>query len=452
MSPSRSALAVVLAAGEGTRMKSQIPKVLHEVAGRSMLGHVLARLGEAGIAHVCVVVGPGQTEVRAQALQQVPQAQIFVQNQRRGTAHAVLAAQDALAGQYDDVIVLFADTPLITSSTIMSMRAALAAGAGVVALGFVAERPFGYGRLLKDDTGQLAAIVEEKDASQSQREINLCNAGLMAIDGRYALSLLKRVNDRNVKKEFYLTDIVALARGDGLIAQIAIADELEVLGVNDRQQLAQAEAVAQSRLRQRAMAQGVTMIAPETVFLAEDTTFGRDVRLEPYIVIGQGVSIADEATIYSYTHLEGVRIGAGAMIGPFARLRPGVDLAEKVKVGNFVEIKNATVAMGAKINHLSYVGDTDIGAKANIGAGVITCNYDGFFKYRTQIGAQAFIGSNSSLVAPVEIGDGAYVGSGSVVTKNIASDALGVARGQQREIPGWAAKFRAAQAEKKAKK
>ena len=451
MSPTRSALAVVLAAGEGTRMKSEIPKVLHEVAGRSMLGHVLARLSEADIPDVCVVVGPGQTQVLAQALQQVPHAQVFVQSERRGTAHAVLAAQDALAAHYDDVIVLFADTPLITSSTIIAMRAALAEGVGVVALGFVASNPFGYGRLVKDNVGRLTEIVEEKDATESQREINLCNAGLMAIDGRHALSLLKRINNRNVKKEFYLTDIVALARSEGLITQVVIADEVEVLGVNDRLQLAQAEAVAQSRLRRRAMAQGVTMIAPETVFLAEDTIIGRDVRLEPYIVIGQGVSIADGAIIYSYTHLEGVTIGAGAMIGPFARLRPGVNLADKVKVGNFVEIKNSSIAMGAKINHLSYVGDTDIGTKANIGAGVITCNYDGFFKYRTQIGAQAFIGSNSSLVAPVEIGDGAYVGSGSVVTRNVASDALVVARGQQKEIPGWAAKFRAAQVNKKTK-
>lgn len=432
-------------------MKSEIPKVLHEVAGRSMLGHVLARLSEADIPDVCVVVGPGQTQVLAQALQQVPHAQVFVQSERRGTAHAVLAAQDALAAHYDDVIVLFADTPLITSSTIIAMRAALAEGVGVVALGFVASNPFGYGRLVKDNVGRLTEIVEEKDATESQREINLCNAGLMAIDGRHALSLLKRINNRNVKKEFYLTDIVALARSEGLITQVVIADEVEVLGVNDRLQLAQAEAVAQSRLRRRAMAQGVTMIAPETVFLAEDTIIGRDVKLEPYIVIGQGVSIADGAIIYSYTHLEGVTIGAGAMIGPFARLRPGVNLGDKVKVGNFVEIKNSTIAMGAKINHLSYVGDTDIGTKANIGAGVITCNYDGFFKYRTQIGAQAFIGSNSSLVAPVEIGDGAYVGSGSVVTKNVASDALVVARGQQKEIPGWAAKFRAAQANKKTK-
>lgn len=452
MSPTRSALAVVLAAGEGTRMKSEIPKVLHEVAGRSMLGHVLARLSEADIPDVCVVVGPGQTQVRAQALQQVPHAQVFIQSERRGTAHAVLAAQDALAGRYDDVIVLFADTPLIKSSTIIAMRAALAEGAGVVALGFVASNPCGYGRLVKDNVGRLTEIVEEKDATESQREINLCNAGLMAIDGRHALSLLKRINNRNVKKEFYLTDIVSLALSEGLITQVEIADEVEVLGVNDRLQLAQAEAVVQARLRRRAMAQGVTMIAPETVFLTEDTIIGRDVRFEPYVVIGQGVSIADGAIIYSYTHLEGVTIGAGAMIGPFARLRPGVNLADKVKVGNFVEIKNSTIAMGAKINHLSYVGDTDIGTKANIGAGVITCNYDGFFKYRTQIGAQAFIGSNSSLVAPVEIGDGAYVGSGSVVTKNVASDALVVARGQQKEIPGWAAKFRAAQANKKTKK
>ena len=448
MSNSRNALAIVLAAGEGSRMKSDRAKVLHEVAGRSMLAHVLASVAAAGVGNVAVVVGPGRDDVRAETLRIAAHADVFVQSERLGTAHAVLAARVALAAGYDDLIVLFADTPLVTGATILALREALAAGAGVAALGFEAADPFGYGRLLQDSGGRLAAIREEKDASADERAIRLCNAGLMAIDGRRAFELLARIGNDNAKREYYLTDIVELARADGLETRVVVADETEVLGVNDRIQLAQAEAVLQTRLRRAAMAAGTTLVAPETVFLAHDTELGRDVVIEPHVVFGPGVTVADGAVIHSFSHLEGARVGAGATIGPYARLRPGAALAEKAKVGNFVEIKNARVAAGAKVNHLTYIGDADIGANANIGAGTITCNYDGFFKYRTVIGENAFIGSNSALVAPVTVGAGAYVGSGSVVTKDVPADSLAVARGRQIEKGGWAQAFRAAQAAK----
>jgi bifunctional UDP-N-acetylglucosamine pyrophosphorylase / glucosamine-1-phosphate N-acetyltransferase len=448
----RKALAIVLAAGEGTRMKSDRPKVLHDVAGRSMLAHVLAAVAGAGVEAVAVVIGPGRDDVRAEAQRLAPGAEVFVQTERRGTAHAVLAAREALAKGFDDVIVLFADTPLVTGATVSALRSALAEGAGVAALGFITANPFGYGRLLQDVDGRLLAIREEKDASPAERAVRLCNAGLMAIDGRQALDWLGRIGADNAKGEYYLTDVIEIARAAGRAAEIVTADETEVLGVNDRIQLAQAEAVAQDRLRRAAMAAGVTMIAPETVFLSADTAFGRDVLVEPHVVFGPGVRVADGAVIHSFSHLEGASVGAGATIGPYARLRPGASLAEKAKVGNFVEIKNANVAAGAKVNHLTYIGDADIGANANIGAGTITCNYDGFFKYRTVIGENAFIGSNSALVAPVTIGAGAYVGSGSVVTRNVAPDALAVARGRQMEKAGWGAAFRAAQAAKKAGK
>ena len=329
-----------------------------------------------------------------------------MQSERLGTAHAVLAARAAIAEGCDDLLVLFADTPLVTAPTIGALRAALAEGAAVAVLGFQASNPFGYGRLLRDESGRLVAIREEKDASDDERAVTLCNGGLMAIDGAEALRLLEKIDNKNAKGEFYLTDVVEFARADGREARVVIADETEVLGVNDRIQLAQAEAVAQTRLRRAAMAAGATMIAPETVFLSADTVIGRDVMIEPHVVFGPGVEIADGAVIHAFSHLEGARVGEGASVGPFARLRPGAALAEKAKVGNFVEIKNANVAPGAKVNHLTYIGDADIGANANIGAGTITCNYDGFLKYRTTIGENAFIGSNSSLVAPVTIGAG----------------------------------------------
>jgi len=433
-------------------MKSDRPKALHEVAGRSMLANVLASAVAAGVSRVAVIVGPGRDDVGAEARRYVPDAQMFVQSERRGTAHAVLAARTAIAEGCDDLIVLFADTPLLTAPTIGALRAAIAEGAAVAVLGFEAFNPFGYGRLLRDASGRLAAIREEKDASEEERAVTLCNGGLMAIDGAHALRLLERIDNKNAKGEFYLTDVVELARADGRQAKVVSADESEVLGVNDRIQLSQAEAVAQTRLRRAVMAGGATMIAPETVFLCADTQIGRDVTIEPHVVIGPGVAIADGAMIHAFSHLEGAQVGEGASVGPFARLRPGAALAEKAKAGNFVEIKNANVARGAKVNHLSYIGDADIGVNANIGAGTITCNYDGFLKYRTTIGDNAFIGSNSSLVAPVTIGQGAYVGSGSVITKDVAPDALAVARGRQMEKPGWAVSFRVGQAAKKAKR
>jgi bifunctional UDP-N-acetylglucosamine pyrophosphorylase/glucosamine-1-phosphate N-acetyltransferase len=448
---SRKALAIVLAAGEGTRMKSDKAKVLHAVAGRSMLGHVLASVAAADVRDIVVVIGPGRDDVRAEAQKLAPNARVFMQTERLGTAHAVLAAGEAIEDGYDDLIVLFADTPLVTGDTIRALRAALTDGAGVAALGFLAVNPFGYGRLLQDDAGQLIAIREEKDATEVERAIRLCNAGLMAIDGRRARGLLNRIGAQNAKGEYYLTDIVELARADGLETRVVVAGEDEVLGVNDRIQLAQAEAVLQTRLRRTAMAAGVTMIAPETVFLSFDTVLGRDVLIEPHVVFGTGVAVGDGAVIHAFSHLEGAQIGPEATIGPYARLRPGARLGEKTKIGNFVEIKNATIAPGAKVNHLSYIGDADIGTNANIGAGTITCNYDGYFKYRTVIGDNAFIGSNSALVAPVTIGSGAYVGSGSVLTRDVAADALAVARGRQMEKTGWARAFRAAQSVRKEK-
>jgi len=449
---SRRALAVVLAAGEGTRMKSALPKVLHEVARRPMLAHVLTSLQDSGVAATAVVVGPGRDDVRDETLRVAPRAQVFVQEQRLGTAHAVLAARDAIAAGADDLLVLFADTPLVRPATIGALRAALAAGAGVAVLGFRTASPAGYGRLIRDEAGALVAIREDKDASAAERAIDLCNAGLMAIDGRRALALLTQIRAENAKGEFYLTDVVELARAAGLKTSVVLGEEEEVLGVNDRMQLAQAERVLQDRLRQAAMAGGATLIAPETVFFCVDTKIGRDVTIEPGVVFGPGVEIADGATIHAYSHLEGAKVGEGAHVGPFARLRPGADLGAKAKVGNFVEIKSTKLGPGAKVSHLTYLGDAEVGAEANIGAGTITCNYDGFLKYRTVIGAGAFIGSNSALVAPVTVGAGAYVGSGSVVTKDVAADALAVARGRQIEKAGWASAFRQMQAAKKARK
>jgi bifunctional UDP-N-acetylglucosamine pyrophosphorylase/glucosamine-1-phosphate N-acetyltransferase len=443
----RRSLAVVLAAGEGTRMKSRRPKVLHAVAGRSMLGHVLA--AAAALDEIAVVIGAGRDDVAAEARRQRPEAQSFVQEKQLGTAHAVLAARSAFASGVDDIVVLFADTPLVRAETIAALRAALAEGAAVAVLAFEAADPFGYGRIICDAEGRPLAIREEKDASEAERAGRLCNAGLMAIAGAKALDLLDGIDATNAQKEFYLTDIVARAAAAGLGTRLVLAAEEEVLGVNDRIQLARAESVAQERLRRAAMLGGATLIAPQTVFLSYDTKIGRDVTIEPGVVIGPGVEIADGATIHAYSHLEGALVGERASVGPYGRLRPGARLAAESKVGNFVEIKGADIGVGAKVNHLTYIGDASVGAHSNIGAGVITCNYDGFFKYRTVIGENVFIGSNSALVAPVTIGDGAYVGSGSVVTKDVSADALAVARGRQMEKAGWAESFRRVQKAKK---
>ncbi len=437
----RRCLAVILAAGEGKRMCSDMPKVLHRVGGRSMLAHVLAATAEAGATAVAVVVGPERADVAAEARSVRPEARIFEQRDRRGTAHAVLAARECLEEGWDEVLVAFADTPLVTAETFGRMRDSLAAGNVVTALGFEARDPTGYGRLVLQD-GAFVAIREHKDATGDERRITLCNAGLMGLSGARAIELLSGIRDDNAQGEFYLTDAVAEARRLGLPVGIVKAGETEVMGVNDRAQLAAAEAVFQNRMRATAMRDGATLTAPETVYFSHDTRLGRDVTVEPNVVFGPGVSVADGAVIHAFSHLEGATVRQGASVGPFARLRPGADLGPEARVGNFVEVKNAQLEAGAKVNHLTYIGDARVGEGANIGAGTITCNYDGFGKYRTTIGKGAFVGSNSSLVAPVTIGDGAYVGSGSVVTKDVPADALAVARARQSIIAGWAEAFR----------
>lgn len=437
----RPCLAIVLAAGEGTRMRSSLPKALHEIGGQPLIAHALAAARAAGCSETAVVVGPDHGPVAALARQLAPDVRVFEQSERRGTAHAVLAARQAMSAGFDEVLVMFADTPLVRGQVLLALRAALADGAAVAVLGFRAADPTGYGRLvMKDET--LLAIREERDASQQERAIDFCNAGLMALDGKVALAILDKIGDCNAKGEYYLTDAVTVARGMNLKTVALETSEDDVRGINTKAQLAEAEAVLQQRMRAAAMEAGVTLVAPETVFFSADTKLGKDVVVEPYVVFGPGVTIEDRAVIRSFSHLEGAHVGIGARIGPFARLRPGADLGADVHIGNFVEVKAATIEAGAKANHLTYIGDSRVGEGANVGAGTITCNYDGIAKHRTDIGKGAFIGSNSALVAPVKIGDGAYVGSGSVVTKDVPADALAVSRAQQTVKEGWAKRLR----------
>jgi bifunctional UDP-N-acetylglucosamine pyrophosphorylase/glucosamine-1-phosphate N-acetyltransferase len=364
-----------------------------------------------------------------------------VQRERRGTAHAVLAARPALERKAQEVVIVYGDTPLIRAETLNRLRAPLAAGAAVVVLGFRPADPSGYGRLVVEG-GKLTAVREEADASIAERAIGLCNGGIMALAGAHALAILDRIGDNNRKREFYLTDAVEIARGMNLDAAVVEAEEDDVRGINTKAQLADAEAVLQQRLRRAALDAGVTMVAPETVFLSADTTFGRDVVIEPYVVFADKVTVEDGAVIHAFSHLAGAHVGKKCSVGPFARLRPGTRLGEGARIGNFVEIKEAMIAAGAKANHLSYIGDASVGANANIGAGTITCNYDGTAKHHTTIGQDAFIGSNTALVAPVEIGDGAYVGSGSVITGNVPADALALARARQVVKEKWATRLR----------
>jgi bifunctional UDP-N-acetylglucosamine pyrophosphorylase/glucosamine-1-phosphate N-acetyltransferase len=438
----RTCLAIVLAAGEGTRMRSATPKALHRIGGRTLLAHVLTAAKQAGGGDIAVVVGPDHDAVAQETRALAPKAGIFEQTQRRGTAHAVLAARKAIARGADDVLVMFADTPLVRAATLSGLRSALRRGAAVAVLGFRPADPAGYGRLLTRGE-ELLAIREDRDATPDERKIALCNGGLMALSGKTALAILGRIGNANSKGEFYLTDAVAIAHDMGLKAVAIETGEDDIRGINTKAQLAETEAVLQKRLRAAALDAGVTMIAPDTVFLSADTKFGKDVTIEPNVVFGPGVTVADGATIRAFSHLEGAHVGKGARVGPFARLRPGADLGADVHIGNFVEVKEAKIEAGAKANHLAYIGDARVGAGANIGAGTITCNYDGVAKHHTDIGKGAFIGSNSSLVAPVKIGDGAYVGSGSVVTKNVPADALAIARGEQTIKAGWAKRLRA---------
>jgi bifunctional UDP-N-acetylglucosamine pyrophosphorylase/glucosamine-1-phosphate N-acetyltransferase len=436
-------LIVVLAAGKGVRMRSAIPKVLHGIAGRSMLAHVLAVAHSARASKLALVVAPGMEAVRAEAAKVAPGIELFEQATQAGTGHAVLAARPALERHRGDVIVLFADTPLVEPATLRRLVEALDSGAQIAALGFEARDANGYGRLIVGADGRVEAIREDRDATEAERRIGLCNAGAMGFRVQDLAGLLGRIGNRNAKNEYYLTDVVELAAADGLVTKPVACAAEEALGVNSREQLATAEAVFQGRARRRAMEQGATLVAPETVWLSFDTVIGRDVIVEPNVFFGPGVVVEDGAHIMANCHMVGAHIGKGARVGPFARFRPGTDIGERARVGNFVEVKNAKLETGAKANHLAYIGDGRVGEGANIGAGTIFCNYDGFNKHFTDVGKGAFVGSNSSLVAPVKIGDGAYIGSGSVISKDVAPDALALERSAQEQRPGWAAKFRA---------
>ena len=435
---------IILAAGKGTRMRSSLPKVLHKVAGRSMIGHVVGAAEALNADPVVVVIAPGMDDVAAAAR---PHA-VAIQHQQHGTADAVKAARDALVGFAGDVLILYGDCPLIQAETLARMRAERRDEA-VTVLGIRVRGVSPYGRLVLAADGTLDRIVEALDATDAERRIDLCNSGVMLIDGARLFPLLDAVGNDNAKGEYYLTDIVAVARSSGALCRIVEAPAQEALGVNSRAELSVAEATLQTRLRKRAMENGATLIDPKSVWFAYDTKLGQDVTIEPNVVFGPGVTIGDKVEIRAFSHIEKATVETGAIIGPYARLRPGASIGQGAHIGNFVEIKNARIDAGAKANHLSYIGDADVGAGANIGAGTITCNYDGFGKFRTTIGAGAFIGSDTTLVAPVTVGAGAFTGAGSTVTENVPEDALAIARGRQVIKPGWAAEFRAAQRAKK---
>lgn len=446
----RPIAAIILAAGQGTRMKSDTHKVLHPIAGRPMLLHLIDSVVQLHPARTVVVVGARREQVERVV---VPLGvEIAHQAEQLGTGHAVLQAETALTGFGGDVLILYGDAPLVTTATMRRLLDRLNADdtPATVVLGFRPADPGAYGRIVADADGWIDRMVEFKDASAEERAVTLCNSGLMAVKSEDLFGLLARVGNDNAAGEFYLPDIVMLAAKDGRASAVIETGADEVAGVNSRGELARLEAVWQAGRRSRAMAEGATLIAADTVWFAHDTVIGRDVVIEPNVVFGPGVSVADGATIHAFSHLEGATVGPGAAVGPYARLRPGAVLAEDAKVGNFVEMKKATLGKGAKASHLTYLGDAEVGAGANIGAGTITCNYDGFLKYRTVIGEGAFIGSNSSLVAPVTIGAGAIVGAGSTVTADVEPDALRLVRPSQETKMGWAARFRERMAARKA--
>jgi len=432
---------IILAAGRGTRMASDLPKVLHEVAGAPLIGHAMMAGGALSPEHCVVVTGHGGEMVADRVHGISPGARIAQQEQQLGTAHAVGQAGDALEGFCGDAIVLYGDTPFIRPETLRRMLERRRDGADVVVLGFEPAEPGRYGRLVVEGD-RLTRIVEAKDASPDELAITLCNSGVVCADWKTLVALIGRVGNDNANGEYYLTDIVGLAAGDGLRCAVEICNEAETMGINSRAELARAEAAYQDGARARAMADGATLTAPETVFFAHDTRLGRDVSVEPHVVFGPGVTVADGARLRAFSHLEGCHVGAGAVIGPYARLRPGTRIGAQARIGNFVETKNAELGDHAKINHLSYVGDARIGAEANIGAGTITCNYDGVFKHHTEVGAGAFIGTNTALVAPVDVGAGAMTAAGSVITGNVPDGALGIARAPQVNKPGLARRMR----------
>jgi bifunctional UDP-N-acetylglucosamine pyrophosphorylase/glucosamine-1-phosphate N-acetyltransferase len=434
-------LVVILAAGKGVRMQSDLPKVLHPIGGRSMLGHVLAAASVLKADATALVLAPNMAAVREEAQRILPGVETFEQVQPLGTANAALAAKPALTRHKGRVLVLFADSPMLQPETLQRLVDGLDA-ANIAVLAFKPDDPAGYGRLVLDAGGRVTVIREDKDASAEEKRIQLCNAGAMAFRVPDLAGLLARIGNANAKGEYYLTDAPALAAKDGLTAAPVLCRVEDASGINSREQLAAAEAIFQTRARSAAMQRGATLIAPETVWFSFDTVTGRDVTIEPNVFFGPGVVVEDGVHIMANCHMTETRLRKGARVGPFARFRPGTDIGPGARIGNFVEVKNATVEAGAKANHLAYIGDARVGESANVGAGTILCNYDGFAKHRTDIGNGAFIGSNSSLVAPVKIGEGAYIGSGSVITKDVAPGALALARAPQEERPGWVAKFR----------
>jgi bifunctional UDP-N-acetylglucosamine pyrophosphorylase/glucosamine-1-phosphate N-acetyltransferase len=434
--------AVILAAGKGERMKSPTPKVLHPVGGRPMLDHAIDAAQALGCERVVVVVGAHSPDVRAHAEARLGEGAVVVQDPPLGTGHAVLAAKGALAGFEGDLLVSYADTPLLTAAAVGPLFDLREAGADLAVLGFETACPGAYGRLVLASENNLSRIVEAKDATPEELAVRACNSGVLVADAGVLLRLLGRVTNRNAKGEYYLTDVVGLATGDGLSVRVAFAVEDDVAGVNSQAELAAAEAAFQARRRAELLANGVTMTSPDTVHLAWDTLVAPGATVEPYVVFAPGVKVESGAVIRAFSHLEGAVVRPDAIVGPYARLRPGADIGAGAHIGNFVEVKKVKVGEGAKANHLSYLGDGSVGARANIGAGTIFCNYDGFDKNETHIGEDAFIGSNTALVAPVSVGRGAYTGSGSVITKQVAPDALALERGPQTEKPGWAAAFR----------
>lgn len=447
--PSAPLALVVLAAGKGTRMKSDLHKVLHPIAGRPMLAHLMASAAGLAPARQVVVAGHGREQLE-KALGD--SATIAVQEPQLGTGHAVLQARAALAGFEGDVLILYGDVPFVRTQTMAAMIERLHApdAPAVVVLGFAPEDPLQYGRVIAQD-GRVLKMVEHKDASEAERACTLCNSGLMAVKGADLFALLDQVGNANAQGEYYLTDIVNVANAQGKTCAVVVTDDPdEVAGINSRAELAAAEGRWQARRRLQAMADGASLVAPETVWFAYDTVLGRDVTVEQNVVFGPGVTVADHVVIHAFCHLEGCRVESGVSVGPFARLRPGAALEEGSRVGNFVEVKNSRLGKGAKANHLTYLGDADVGAGANIGAGTITCNYDGYFKYRTVIGERAFIGSNSALIAPVRIGADAIVAAGSAVSRDVSDGELRLVRGEQLVKPGWADRFHDAMKRKKA--
>ena len=442
---------IVLAAGKGTRMKSALPKVMHRVAGRTLLGHVLSSAAGLLPKQVVVVAGPDMDAVGFEAQSYFPGCSIAIQHERKGTAHAVSMAKESLAGFSGTILVLYADVPLIQAASIKSLAAKVDADTAAAVLGFEAADPHGYGRLFKTKSGSIGAIREELDTSPQEKKISLCNSGIFAVNSEVLWKMLPQIKNENAKQEYYLTDLVELVARAFRVGLVT-CPEAEVAGVNDRVQLAAIEAKLQAQYRRNAMLGGATLIAPDTVYFSADTKIGTDVVIEPNVFFGPGVAVGDKVHILANSHLEGATIGSGARIGPFARLRPGAEIGEEAHIGNFVEVKKAVIGKGAKANHLTYIGDAKVGAGSNIGAGTITCNYDGFEKHLTDIGDNVFVGSNTALVAPVKIGDGANVAAGSVITEDVPADSLAITRPELRVKEGWASRYRKMKEARKAAK